>query len=59
MRCWRELGSPDDNCPATLANAKAAGMTTVVYFFPDAEMDPVTQVGIIMNSKYKFIFICI
>jgi hypothetical protein len=57
MRCWRELGAPDPNCPATLANANAAGMTTAVYFFPDAQMDAATQALMEYCTGYLKIYI--
>jgi len=34
VRAFRSNGSPDTNAPATLKNAKAAGLKTDVYMFP-------------------------
>ncbi len=51
IRCWREVGAPDTNCPQSVANARAVGMTTAVYFFPDFTQDPNDQVFISCDKK--------
>jgi len=45
VRCFRSTGTPDQNCPATMQAAQAAGLSTDIYFFPKFGVDPAAQVS--------------
>lgn len=49
LQLHRSLGLPDENCPATAAAARAAGINDIdVYHFPDTSQDAATQVMMMM-----------